>query len=87
MTLVVQVPTGLSKDAKAALKSFDELSGNIRYIMRGRMEIVTTHETLQYADYSKYVGDYKLELKEKIHKEQYPIDCRHAFEMGVKLAE
>ena len=65
----------------------DELSGNIQYIMRGKMGIVTTHETLQYSDYSKYVGDYKLDVKEKIHKEQYPIDCQHAFEMGARLAD
>lgn len=65
----------------------DELSGNIKYIMRGKMEIVTTHETLQYNDYSKYVGDYKLDIKEKIHEEQYPIDCQKAFDMGAMLAE
>ena len=65
----------------------DELAGNIQYIMRGKMEIVTTHETLQYNDYSKYVGDYKLDVKKKIHQEQYPIDCQRAYEMGAKLAE
>lgn len=65
----------------------EELSGNMQYILRGKLEIVTTHETLQYNDYSKYVGDYKLDVKEKIHQEQYPIDCRHAFEMGARLAE
>ena len=28
VTLVVQVPTGLSKEAKEALRKFDELTGN-----------------------------------------------------------
>lgn len=65
----------------------DELSGNMQYIMRGKTEIVTTHETLQYDDYSRYIGDYKLDVKEKIHKDQYPVDCQHAFDMGARLAE
>lgn len=65
----------------------DDQVGTFRFILRDTVEVVTTHETLQYDDYSKYVGDYKLALKEQIHRDQYPIDCQKAFDMGVRLAE
>lgn len=53
----------------------------------GKTEVVTTHETLQYDNYDRYVGDYKLELKQKIHEEVFPHDCQNAFDMGARLAE
>lgn len=74
-------------DLSQVQHTVDEMLGNMKFILRGKVELVTTHETLQYDDYSRYVGDYKLALKEQIHKDQYPIDCQHAFEMGARLAE
>lgn len=53
----------------------------------GDTEMVSTHETLQYDHYERYVGDYKLELKQKIHEEVFPQDCRKAYEMGARLAK
>lgn len=65
----------------------NEHVGTFKYILQDEVEVVTTHETLQYDDYSRYVGEYKLALKEQIHKDQYPLDCQNAFEMGKKLAK
>ncbi len=44
--------------------------------------------TKQFSDYSKYVVDlWDAEAKEKRHSEQYPKDCRKAYDMGQKMAE
>jgi hypothetical protein len=53
----------------------------------GPAEVVTSHETWQFADYSKINGAmFDVEAKRKRRAEQFPVDCRKAFEMGARLA-
>lgn len=56
-------------------------------ILKGATEVLTSHETYQFADYSAVNGAmFDLEAKTKRRAEQFPIDCRKAFDMGARLA-
>ncbi|MCL2020316.1 MAG: flavodoxin family protein, partial [Oscillospiraceae bacterium] len=42
----------------------------------------------QFDDYSKYAaGVFDVSHKEKVRKEQFPLDCEKAFEIGARLAK
>ena len=44
--------------------------------------------TKQFSDYSKYVADFwDADAKEAWHREQFPKDCKKAFDMGREMAE
>ena len=54
----------------------------------GSCEVLFSNDTLQFDDYSKYVCTvFNEEHKKQVQKEQFPKDCKNAFEMGVKLVE
>lgn len=53
-------------------------AGKFRHFL-GETSVMSTHETLQY---DLYVGDYKLDLKRKIHEEVFPGDCQKSFEIS-----
>ena len=56
-------------------------------ILKGTTEILTSHETYQFADYSAMNGAmFDVEAKAKRRAEVFPVDCRRAFEMGARLA-
>lgn len=56
-------------------------------ILRGAVEVLTSHETYQFADYSTMnAAMFDVEAKARIRAERFPADCRRAFEMGARLA-
>ena len=56
-------------------------------ILKGATELLTSHETYQFADYSAVNGAmFDVAAKTKRRAEQFPLDCRKAFEMGARLA-
>lgn len=60
-------------------KSFAALGGTTEYL--------ASFDTLQFDDYDKYAsGAFNAQHKKKIHEEQWPLDCKKAYEIGVKLA-
>jgi multimeric flavodoxin WrbA len=53
----------------------------------GASESLGSFDTYQFEDYSKVVSDrFDSEKKAKRRREVFPIDCRKAFDMGVRLA-
>jgi hypothetical protein len=49
-------------------------------------EYLLSCDTYQFSDYSLYeVGRFDVEEKERIRKEQFPNDCKKAFELGRQL--
>lgn len=60
---------------------------NFMQILKGTSEFLVSTDTYQFDDYSKYnaeIWDEKHKLQVK--KEQYPIDCEKAFDIGARLA-
>lgn len=54
----------------------------------GSAESLYVTDTYQFDDYSKYVSTaFNAEEKAKRRKEEFPKDCRKAFDMGVRFAE
>lgn len=53
----------------------------------GPSEILVSNDTYQFDDYSRYEASmFNEEHKARVRAEQFPIDCRKAFEMGARLA-
>ena len=53
----------------------------------GLCESFFVTDTLQFEDYSKYVATrFDPVAKKKHHAEQFPLDCRRAYELGARLA-
>ena len=53
----------------------------------GACEVLLSTDTLQYSDYDEYESEaFDKEAKIKRHAEVFPDDCRHAFELGVRMA-
>lgn len=53
----------------------------------GASETLCSYDTYQFEDYSKVVAPrWDPEKKARRRKEVFPIDCEHAFKMGVRLA-
>jgi multimeric flavodoxin WrbA len=64
---------------------FDMLTGRLGLTF-GSCELVRSHDTLQVEDYSQYdiqIADPK--EKQRIRREQFPIDLLNAFEMGRRI--
>lgn len=56
-------------------------------ILQGNTEVLTVHETWQFADYSVMnAAMFDVEAKARRRAEVFPEDCRKAFEMGARLA-
>lgn len=54
----------------------------------GSCESLSVNDTLQFNDYSKYVVTvFDEEEKKKVREEQFPIDCKKAFDLGARLIE
>jgi multimeric flavodoxin WrbA len=55
-------------------------------ILKGKTEILTSHENWQFEDYSKMnAAMFDVEARAKRREEQFPVDIRRAFEMGARL--
>jgi multimeric flavodoxin WrbA len=56
-------------------------------ILKGTTEVTVSYETYQFADYSAVnAAVFDVEARAKRRDEQFPVDCRKAFEMGARLA-
>lgn len=56
-------------------------------ILKGTTEVLTSHETWQFTDYSAMnAAVFDVEARATRRAEQFPVDCRKAFEMGARLA-
>ncbi|WP_010237651.1 flavodoxin family protein [Clostridium arbusti] len=54
----------------------------------GNFESLISTDTYQFDDYSKYVSSaFDPDKKAQRHKEQFPIDCEKAFELGVRFTD
>ena len=65
------------------------LEGHARMmgILKGTTEVLTSHETYQFADYSAMnAAMFDVEARAKRRAERFPVDCQKAFEMGARLA-
>jgi multimeric flavodoxin WrbA len=64
-----------------------ENHARILEILGGTTEILTSHETWQFADYyAMNAAMFDVAAKAKRHEQQFPVDCRKAFDMGARLA-
>jgi hypothetical protein len=53
----------------------------------GSSETLLCFDTYQFDDYSKFDQDrFDVEKKDARRKEQFPLDCQRAFDLGVRLA-
>lgn len=65
-----------------------ETHAQILGILQGRTEVLTSHETWQFTDYSTMnAAMFDVEAKAKRRAEVFPEDCRKAFDMGARLAQ
>lgn len=56
-------------------------------ILKGTTEVLTSHETYQFEDYSSMnAAMFDVEAKAKRRAERFPVDCQKAFDMGARLA-
>ena len=54
----------------------------------GESEYVMAYHTQQFEDYTQYAATmFDVDMIKKRHAEQFPIDCKAAFDMGKRLAE
>jgi len=67
-------------------KAFAATQGVLTRIF-GNCDVLLCTDTYQFSDYSKYLSTcWDAEAKKKRHEEVFPLDGRHAFELGAKLA-
>jgi len=54
----------------------------------GPLETLCAYDTYQFTDYSKYdITLFDVDAKKKRREEQFPIDLKNAFDMGVRMVE
>lgn len=57
-------------------------------LLKAESKILLSCDTYQFNDYNKYNSNrFSLEEKEKVRKEQFPLDLKAAFEAGKQLTE
>ena len=65
-----------------------ETNKNIMGRLNGPSEYVVSADNYQFDDYSKYAAsNFDEKHKAEVRAEQFPVDCRKAFEMGARLCE
>lgn len=68
--------------------AFAPMEQGYKHLLRGRVEVYASCDTLQVADYSKYnMAIFDAAHKTRVHQTQFPQDLRCAFSLGKKLAE
>jgi multimeric flavodoxin WrbA len=67
---------------------FDKFNNSTQSILHGKCEYMTSNDTYQFDDYSKYAaGHFDEKHKREVKEEQFPLDCQKAFEIGKRLIE
>jgi multimeric flavodoxin WrbA len=70
--------TGIDRNVKGTEMLMERIFGSC--------ESFFVTDTLQFEDYSEFVAPrFDPEAKKKRHEEQFPLDCRKAFELGARL--
>jgi multimeric flavodoxin WrbA len=91
-----KIPTGfiytmnVSQELVKAIGYEQNLKGIEMVLERlfGSSESLYVTDTYQFDDYSKYVSTrFNVEEKAKRREEEFPKDCRKAFDMGVRFAQ
>ncbi|AKL97265.1 NADPH-dependent FMN reductase [Clostridium aceticum] len=87
LVYTMNVPEEALKQVK-----YDELfqanENLFKRIFRGDVASLYSTDTYQFTDYTKVVADmFDFEAKTKRRQEIFPIDCRKAYEMGVKFGK
>lgn len=63
-----------------------EINERVTSTIFGYSESLSSHDTYQFDDYSKYVASvFNPEKKAKRREEIFPLDCKKAFEMGSRF--
>ena len=76
-----------SKIEEFGYKYIFENNKNFLQLLNGHSEYILSADCYQFDDYSKYAAsNFNVERKEKIRREQFPLECKNAFEMGKRLA-
>lgn len=66
--------------------ALNSIAEHLQYIF-GSSQILVSYNTYQFDDYSQYeTSAFSLEEKEKQKIEQFPLDRKKAFQMGIELA-
>lgn len=90
-----QIPTGLIytmnvSESQMKEQGYDYNMKTIEIAMKrifGAAETLFVTDTYQFDDYDKYVATkFNAEDKAKRHQEEFPRDCKKAFDMGAKFA-
>jgi multimeric flavodoxin WrbA len=77
----------LPKEGESYYKPLFESTSKPFEYLGGSSEYLASYDTYQFDDYSKYAaGIFDVSQKEKLRKEQFPLDCEKAFEIGARLA-
>ena len=78
----------LPKEGESYYTSLFESTSKPFEYLGGSSEYFACFDTYQFDDYSKYAaGIFDVSQKEKLRKEQFPLDCEKAFEIGTRLAK
>lgn len=90
-----KIPTGFIYTMNATneqMKKF-RYKENLRFMEEdmkrifGTFESLAVNDTYQFDDYSKYIATaFDEKKKARVRREQFPIDCQKAFDMGVRFA-
>jgi hypothetical protein len=81
---------GVTEEQMKKLDYRKDVALNERFLSKvfGNSESLLSFDTYQFDDYSKIDQDrFDPENKATRREEQFPLDCRKAFEMGRRLAE
>ncbi len=72
---------------KLNYQSIFEHNQHYLQVLNGTSEFLLSTDTYQFSDYSKYnASRFNEEHKSQVKKQQFPIDCRKAFDLGARLA-
>jgi multimeric flavodoxin WrbA len=91
-----RIKTGLiyamgAKIDQMKLMGYNQSLNIVELVMKrifGEAESLFVTDTYQFDDYSKYESSlFNVEEKAKRRKEEFPKDCKKAFDMGVRLAQ
>ena len=91
-----RIKTGLiytmgAQEDRMKLMGYDRALNIVEMLMKrifGEAESLFVTDTYQFDDYSKYESSlFNVDEKAKRRKEEFPKDCKRAFDMGVRFAQ
>lgn len=68
--------------------NLEKYQRSIKEVLECKPELLYVYNTWQFSDYSKYESSiFSEDDKRRQKEEQFPLDCRSAYELGVRLVE